>query len=458
MENVTIVGAEDDVLVLATESGERFALPVDEVLRTELRRARAGREEKAAPLAASPREIQAHIRAGMSATDVAQLLGVSPEVVERFEGPVLAEREHVVGQALAVPVLIGSEVEPDAQPTFGVAIRAELAELSAGSERWVAWKEESGWIIKLEFTANEVDHDARWSFDPRRSALSPLNADATQLSRQGSLPEGLIPRLRALDKDAPRRTRTNPGSIPVPSVPAWCRRPPSPDGADDAARDAEPRSARHPQSSSNAQEAATRSASFAPSTPSDTADLLEALRRRRGQREARPSIEEEPDQARPLALFEALEPGYEPEPAKRGRRSGRAGGSRRRAARGGAGRCRPGTRSSSALAATTDRLAAESAREGAEPEQRDPQLLRTERTVLADHALRALVPRRAVVQRPHAPRGDHQIADPARGLGGDLRAEQPAPHGLIPGENVRGALGPAPPARSDLVPRAASSR
>ncbi|WP_369671215.1 septation protein SepH, partial [Enterococcus faecium] len=66
-------------------------------------------------------------------------------------------------------------------------------------ERWTSWREESGWIIKLEFTANEVDHDARWSFDPRRSALAPQNSDATQLSRQGSLPEGLIPRLRALD-------------------------------------------------------------------------------------------------------------------------------------------------------------------------------------------------------------------------------------------------------------------
>jgi DNA-binding FadR family transcriptional regulator len=69
MEHVTIVGAEDDLLVLATESGERFALPIDEVLRAELRRAKAGREDKAAPLAASPREIQAHIRAGMSAEE-----------------------------------------------------------------------------------------------------------------------------------------------------------------------------------------------------------------------------------------------------------------------------------------------------------------------------------------------------------------------------------------------------
>ncbi|WP_295010595.1 septation protein SepH [uncultured Microbacterium sp.] len=319
MEHVTIVGAEDDVLVLATESGERFALPIDEVLRAELRRARASREEKAPPLAASPREIQAHIRAGMSAAEVAELLGVSRAAVERFEGPVLAEREHVVGQALAVPVLIGSEVEPDAQPTFGVAIRAKLADLAASGERWVAWKDDSGWIVKLEFTANDVDHDARWGFDPRRSALSPLNADATQLSRQGSLPEGLIPRLRALDKEqrpSPYKddTRFDSGAFGPRLVPAPA---PSEDAEDHGIADAtEPRSARHPQSSSNAQEAATRSASFAPSTPADTADLLEALRRRRGQRESRPVFEEEPEDARPLALFDALEPGYTPEPSE----------------------------------------------------------------------------------------------------------------------------------------------
>ncbi|SFR35770.1 Protein of unknown function [Microbacterium azadirachtae] len=317
MEHVTIVGAEDDVLVLATESGERFALPIDEVLRTELRRAKAGREEKPAPLAASPREIQAHIRAGMSAAEVAEVLGVDLGVVQRFESPVLAEREHIVGQALAVPVLIGSEVEPDAQPTFGVAIRAKLAELAATDERWASWKDDSGWIVKLEFSANDVDHDARWSFDPRRSALAPLNADATQLSRQGSLPEGLIPRLRALDKERPSpykdETRFDSGAfgprlVPAPAEPA--------DVAEqsDAPEAPEPRSARHPQSSSNAQEAATRSATFAPATPSDTADLLEALRRRRGQREARPTVEEETDDSRPLALFDALEPGYEPEP------------------------------------------------------------------------------------------------------------------------------------------------
>ena len=64
----------------------------------------------------SPRDIQTHIRAGLSADEVAALLGARVEDVARFEGPVLAEREHVVGQALAVPVLLGAELEPDVAP------------------------------------------------------------------------------------------------------------------------------------------------------------------------------------------------------------------------------------------------------------------------------------------------------------------------------------------------------
>src|SRR5690606_37870803 len=131
MENVTIVGTEAGLLVLATESGQRFALPINDVLHREVRRATRDAEPVAARLAASPRDIQTQIRAGLSASEVAAMLGVSESDVARFEGPVLAEREHIVNQALAVPALSGSDVEPDAQPTFGTAVRAKLADLQA---------------------------------------------------------------------------------------------------------------------------------------------------------------------------------------------------------------------------------------------------------------------------------------------------------------------------------------
>lgn len=300
MENVTIVGTEAGVLVLATESGERFALPIDDVLHREIRRATRQSEPTAQRLAASPRDIQAQIRAGLTAPEVAELLGIAVDDVVRFEGPVLAEREHVIGQALAVPVLIGSEVEPDAQPTFGTAIRAKLSELEASSERWASWKDESGWIIKLEFVANEVDHDARWSFDPRRSALAPLNADATQLSRQGALPEGLIPRLRAVE--AERQASPYKDDSRFDSGAFGPRLVPTPDADLDDPATPE-------RSNAAAQDAAINRAPDSSTTSPETADLLEALRRRRGQRETAPILDErEDDQGQnPIALFDAFD-------------------------------------------------------------------------------------------------------------------------------------------------------
>ena len=306
MENVTIVGTEAGVLVLATESGERFALPIDDVLHREVRRATRETEPTAARLAASPRDIQTQIRAGLSAAEVAALLGVSESDVARFEGPVLAEREHIVGQALAVPVLIGSEVEPDAQPTFGVAVRAKLADLGATDERWASWKDESGWTVKLEFTADEVEHDARWAFDPRRSSLSPINADATQLSRQGALPEGLIPRLRAVDAE---RVSPYKDDSRFDSGAFGPRLLPQPDEQQD---DAQP-AAEH--SSAAVQEAAARRAPEESHSSAETADLLEALRRRRGQRESAPLFEDDAEESGPIALFDTAP--EEPEkPAK----------------------------------------------------------------------------------------------------------------------------------------------
>src|SRR3954447_1909920 len=74
MEQLTIIGTEDDTIVLATESGERFALAVDDVLRAELRKARQERNAEARTPRPSPREVQAHIRAGLSAAEVAELL------------------------------------------------------------------------------------------------------------------------------------------------------------------------------------------------------------------------------------------------------------------------------------------------------------------------------------------------------------------------------------------------
>jgi hypothetical protein len=88
------------------------------------------------------------------------------------------------------------------------------------------------------------------------------------------------------------------------------------------------------------QNAAIKRASEQSQTSSETADLLEALRRRRGQRSPAPQPPDDSAPApssHPVALFDALEPGYdgattdaEPEQSEDDRHAASSGESRRK--------------------------------------------------------------------------------------------------------------------------------
>src|SRR6187551_1756560 len=102
MDELHIVGVEAGSLVLADDGGARFTLPIDESLHARVRQSFV--TDQGAARRMSPKDIQAHIRGGMSAHDVAQVTGTPLEYIQRFEGPVLAEREFVVDSALSIPV------------------------------------------------------------------------------------------------------------------------------------------------------------------------------------------------------------------------------------------------------------------------------------------------------------------------------------------------------------------
>ncbi|PJJ55335.1 septation protein SepH [Compostimonas suwonensis] len=283
MQDLKVIGVENGALLVASDDGDRYRIAIDEVLQSKLRQSTP---ESPNSRKVSPREIQTHVRSGMSAEDVARLTGASLEYVQRFEGPVLAEREYIVSSALGVPVHTAIDPDPlDPDATFGVVIRERLASLSATGERWASWKEpEGGWIVKLAFTADEIDHDARWSFEPKKLALAPLNAEAMTLSQQGELPSTLIPRLRAVTPESSSvdESRFDSG--------AFTFRDTSNDdsGANDTAPHLEhvPYGRSASPSANAVSLAAIKRAQEPPEQQNQTADLLEALRKRRGERES----------------------------------------------------------------------------------------------------------------------------------------------------------------------------
>jgi hypothetical protein len=278
MQDLRVIGVENGALLVVSDDGERFRIPIDEMMQSKLRQSlpAPGTDRKL-----SPREIQAHIRGGMSAQDVASLTGVSIEYIEKYEGPVMAEREFVIESALGVPVHTALETDPNGGNTFGSVITARLEGLHAEDERWASWKEEGiGWIVKLAFTAEQIDHDARWHFDPKKVSLAPLNSEAVTLSQQGEATGVLIPRLRAVTSDRQADTsRFDSGAFLLDDVePAsnfvnrFAQQPPA--------------EAPRPVAPSPAAEAA--------SDKNQTSDLLEALRRRRGERESASYEDETP--------------------------------------------------------------------------------------------------------------------------------------------------------------------
>ncbi|MEV8215706.1 septation protein SepH [Leifsonia sp. NPDC077715] len=285
MQDLKVIGVENGALVAVGDDGERFRIAVDEALQSKVRQVRQETPADAPKL--SPREVQAHIRSGMSAEDVAAVTGAPLEYVQRFEGPIIAEREHIVASALSVPVHTTDAVDPLGEgETFGSVIRDRLASLGVAGERWASWKDsETGWIVKLEFTADTIDHDARWSYDARKHALAPLNSEATTLSQAGELRGGaLIPRLRAVlpHEGEPDTSRFDSGAFtfPAPSVDLL---------GPEITQPIEPLppQGRVPGANNSIPVSAMKRADDA--TPRDlhqTADLLEALRRRRGEREA----------------------------------------------------------------------------------------------------------------------------------------------------------------------------
>ncbi|MFL4479309.1 septation protein SepH [Paeniglutamicibacter sp. ORCA_105] len=204
MRQLRLVGIHEngESLHLSSDDGNSFVLPVDEALRSALTRAaRADRTEaQAAPL--SPRDIQARIRSGATAEDVAAVSGMSLERIMRYEGPVLAEREYIASQARNVEVS-APQTHDGYRSIFGeepanlgemVAYRIHSMGIDTESLAWDAWREADGsWEVVATFDLPESDASialdagseesvARWSFHPNRKSLQNANRWAQVLS------------------------------------------------------------------------------------------------------------------------------------------------------------------------------------------------------------------------------------------------------------------------------------
>jgi len=189
MQELRFVAVSEDgsyaVLAVPGRSA-RFTLPIDERLRAvalgQTSRLAQYEIEVESPL--RPKEIQARIRAGETAEEIADAAGIPVERVRWFEGPVLAERAYIADQAQAASVRRpGDSSGPGPRLSDIVPVRMKAAGADPDDGQWDSRKRGDGnWQVTLTFMAAGRLHIAEWMFDPRRRHVLPEDDNAARLS------------------------------------------------------------------------------------------------------------------------------------------------------------------------------------------------------------------------------------------------------------------------------------
>ena len=192
MQDLRLIGVHEDGqhLLLADPEGTRFRVPLDESLRAAARRDRPRLGQLQIEMADTmrPREVQALIRAGASAEEVAERSGWPVEKVHRYEGPILAEREHVAGLARSVR-LRGRGSSQGSAPTLAARVGQRLSGrgVDAGVAEWDSARDDEGaWTVILNFPAGGRQRQARWHFDVAARTVTAADDEARWLSEDDS--------------------------------------------------------------------------------------------------------------------------------------------------------------------------------------------------------------------------------------------------------------------------------
>ncbi|MEU6099893.1 septation protein SepH [Streptomyces flaveolus] len=236
MPELRVVAVSNDGtrLVLKAADSTEYTLPIDERLRAAVRgdRPRLGQIEIEVESHLRPRDIQARIRAGATAEEVAQMAGIPVDRVRRFEGPVLAERAFMAERARKTPVRRPGE---NSGPPLGEAVQERL--LLRGAEKdtvqWDSWRRDDGtWEVLLVYLVAGEPHSASWTYDPPRRLVQAVDEEARALigetddlaANEPSFPFvpriARLPRDRPLDRTLDREHRERPSLPAQPSEPA----------------------------------------------------------------------------------------------------------------------------------------------------------------------------------------------------------------------------------------------
>ncbi|MGH3656289.1 MAG: septation protein SepH [Micromonosporaceae bacterium] len=192
MRPVRFVALSEDgqALVLSDEVGRLLNLPMDEKLANAVRHDKHSHGQMSMAMevspALSPRDIQARIRAGDSAEDVARVANVPVDRVLRYAGPVLQERAMLAQHGRRTRLRSSESGESLAE-----VIDKRLAEHGVDAEKvsWDAYRREDGtWRVVASWPSGKATAQAIWQLDKARQVVTAHDDMAQFLSAERPAP------------------------------------------------------------------------------------------------------------------------------------------------------------------------------------------------------------------------------------------------------------------------------
>ena len=180
---------------------------------------RAHRREEAALNTLSPREIQSRIRSGATVAELADESGMDVAAIERFSGPVLAERAWISEQARACVVRPGNE-------DLETLVQRDVRGKGAGELVWDSWRRGDGrWTVVAAL--GDDAPISTWLYDPRSRSVQPEDAASHRLASEDvvvplrpTTSTVALPRDEVQDAAHDQDALIDADAIPAPSAPA----------------------------------------------------------------------------------------------------------------------------------------------------------------------------------------------------------------------------------------------
>jgi len=159
----------------------------------------------------APRDIQARIRSGESAEEVARVAGVPVDRVLRYAGPVLQERAMLAQHARRTKLKTS-----DRGATLAEVVDGRLSQHGIDTEKisWDAHRREDGtWRITATWPSGKATAQAVWELDKARQHVSPHDDMAQYLCTDRGTPHVLGQEPPTHERSAPARGESSRGDL-----------------------------------------------------------------------------------------------------------------------------------------------------------------------------------------------------------------------------------------------------